>query len=67
MGCIKSWVVKNARDPLWYSFGYFYADYINHVSYYKFIAVVRDKKIPFGYIGSNNIDKVVRQVYEDLK
>ena len=46
---------------------YFYTEYINHVSYYKFIAAVRDKKIPFGYIGSNNIDKVVRQVYEDLK
>lgn len=46
---------------------YFYTDYISHVSYYKFIAAVRERKIPFGYIGSYNVDRVIRQVYEDLK
>ena len=46
---------------------YFYTDYISHTSYYKFIAAVRERKIPFGYIGSYNLDKVVRQIYKDLK
>ena len=45
---------------------YFYTDYISHVSYYKFIAAVRERKIPFGYIGTYNIDKAVRQIYQDL-
>lgn len=45
---------------------YFYTDYISHVSYYKFIAAVRERKIPFGYIGSYNIDKVIKQIYDDL-
>ena len=44
---------------------YFYTDYISHVSYYKFIAAVRERKIPFGYIGTYNIDKAVRQIYQD--
>jgi hypothetical protein len=36
------------------------------VSYYKFIAAVRERRIPFGYIGSYNIDKVIKQIYDDL-
>ncbi|WP_026658872.1 hypothetical protein [Butyrivibrio sp. AC2005] len=45
---------------------YFYTDYINHISYKKFIAAVRERKIPFGYLGSNNVDNVVNQIYGDL-
>ena len=45
---------------------YFFTDYLNHVSYEKFIAVIRERKIPFGYLGSRNVEKIVKQVYEDL-
>ena len=45
---------------------YFYTDYISHVSYKKFIAIVREKKIPFGYLGSYNTDHVIAQIYEDM-
>ena len=50
----------------WIDMVYFFTDYISHVSYNKFIAAVREKKIPFGYIGSVNIDSVINQVYKDL-
>lgn len=45
---------------------YFFTDYINHISYKKFVAIVREKNIPFGYIGSSNIDSVVAQVYQEM-
>lgn len=45
---------------------YFYTDYMNHISYIKYIAAVRERKIPFGYLGSVNIETVVKQIYEDL-
>lgn len=45
---------------------YFFTDYINHTSYKKFINIIREKEIPFGYIGSRNIDSVVKQIYEDI-
>ncbi|MCM1119652.1 MAG: hypothetical protein NC543_09865 [bacterium] len=45
---------------------YFFTDYLNHVSYVKFIAALREKRIPFGYLGSVNVENVVRRVYEDL-
>ena len=44
---------------------YFFTDHLSHVTYGKFIAVVRERKIPFGYLGSLNIEKMIRQIYED--
>lgn len=45
---------------------YFYTDHMSHVIYGKFIAAVRERKIPFGYLGSIHIESVIKQVYEDL-
>ncbi len=45
---------------------YFYTDYLNHISYKKFIVAIREKKIPFGYLGNYNIDSVVKQIFNDL-
>ena len=39
---------------------------IEHISYKKFIAIVREKNIPFGYIGSINIGSVVAQIYGEM-
>jgi hypothetical protein len=46
---------------------YFYTDYISHVTYGKFIAAVRERKIPFGYLGTYNMDNIIRQIYDDLE
>lgn len=46
---------------------YFFTDHISHVTYGKFIAAVRERKIPFGYLGSLNIEQMIRQIYEDLQ
>ena len=45
---------------------FFYTDYINHISYKKFIGIVREKKIPFGYLGSKNVEYVIAQIYEEI-
>ncbi len=45
---------------------YFFTEYISHISYKKFVAIVREKNIPFGYIGSRNIDSVVAQIYHEM-
>ena len=46
---------------------YFFTDYLSHVTYGKFIAAVRERHIPFGYLGSLNVEKLIRQIYEDVK
>lgn len=43
---------------------YFFTDYMNHISYTKFIAAVRELKIPFGYLAGTNIENTVRQIYD---
>lgn len=45
---------------------YFFTDYINHISYNKFIAVVRERSIPFGYLHNRNMKQIICQVYDDL-
>lgn len=46
---------------------YFFTDYLSHVSYKKYITVLREKEIPFGYLGMVNVESVVRRVFEDLR
>ena len=45
---------------------YFYTNHMSHVVYGKFISAVRERKIPFGYLGSIHIESVIKQVYGDL-
>jgi hypothetical protein len=45
---------------------YFFTDHMGHVAYEKFIAAVRERNIPFGYLGTINMEQVITQVYEDL-
>ena len=44
---------------------YFYTDVLTHSTYYRFINIIRDHKIPFGYIHSVNIENAVRSIYQD--
>lgn len=45
---------------------YFFTDTISHSAYYRFMNVVRERKVGFGYIHGVNIDKNTRQIYNEL-
>lgn len=45
---------------------FFFTDALKHHVYYRFINLVREKKIPFGYISSSNIDKCLKQMAEEM-
>lgn len=45
---------------------YFFTDTISHSTYNKFLNVIRQRKIPFGYIHGVNIEKNIRDIYRDL-
>lgn len=39
---------------------------LKHHVYNRFVNLVREKKIPFGYISTSNIDKGLKQMAEEL-
>ena len=45
---------------------YFFTDYLSHSTYGRFVKLVRENRIPFGYIHTVNVESLVRQVFEDL-
>ena len=45
---------------------FFFTDMLKHHVYYRFINLVREKKVPFGYISSSNIDKGLKQMAEEI-
>lgn len=45
---------------------YFFTDHLSHGTYGKFVKLVRENQIPFGYVHSVNMETLVRQVFEDL-
>jgi hypothetical protein len=45
---------------------YFFTDYLNHASYRKFISIIRERSLPFGYLNNNNLDMVLMRVAKDL-
>ena len=46
---------------------YFFTDTISHSTYFKYMNVIREKKIDFGYIHGVNIDKNITQIYRELE
>ena len=45
---------------------FFFTDFIKHHVYYRFINMVREKNIPFGYIGTININKCIKQISDEI-
>lgn len=45
---------------------YFFTHTISHSTYYKYMNVVRERKIDFGYIHGVNIEKNIRQIYREM-
>lgn len=45
---------------------YFFTNIIKHCTYMRFIRIVREQDIPFGYIHSINIQSNIQQIYRDI-
>ena len=45
---------------------FFFTEIISHSTYYRFIKLVREREIPFGYIHSINIENNIRQIYKEV-
>lgn len=46
---------------------FFFTDHISHVAYGKFVAIARERKIPFSYLHGVNMEQIIKQVYESGK
>ncbi len=46
---------------------YFFTDTISHSKYYRFMNVVREHKVDFGYIHGVNIEKNIQKIYRDFE
>ncbi|MCD7717134.1 MAG: DUF2325 domain-containing protein [Lachnospiraceae bacterium] len=45
---------------------YFFTGYLSHAAYKKYIHLLRERDLSFGYIHSRHIESVVSQIYHDL-
>ncbi len=59
-GSIDGVIVKNADRV------YFFTDTISHSTYYRYMNIVREHGVDFGYIHGVNIDKNVQSMYSEL-
>lgn len=46
---------------------YFFTDTISHSTYFKYMNVVKEHGVDFGYIHGVNIENNMRQMYRELK
>ena len=46
---------------------YFFTDTISHSTYFKYMNVVKEHNVDFGYIHGVNIENNMRQMYRELK
>ena len=46
---------------------YFFTETISHSTYFKYINVIKDRGVDFGYIHGVNIDNTVRKIYKDMR
>lgn len=45
---------------------YFFTDHLSHGIYARYVNLIRDCGIPFGYVHSVNIETLIKQVYADI-
>jgi hypothetical protein len=60
-GTLESSVVDKADHV------YFFTDTLSHSTYFKYMNVVKEHGIDFGYIHGVNIENNIRKIYKDLK
>lgn len=46
---------------------YFFTDSLSHRNYFRYINLMREKKLRFGYMHGVNLEMNISQVYQDLK
>ena len=46
---------------------FFFTDHISHVAYGKFVAIARERNIPFSYLHGVNMEQIIKQIYESGK
>ena len=46
---------------------FFFSDTISHSTYYRYLNVLRERKISFGYIHGVNIENNIRHIYNEMK
>ena len=46
---------------------YFFTNHLSHSIYGKYITLIRENKIPIGYLHSINLETIIKQIYKDLK
>ena len=56
----------NDKILLGADYTFFFTDTISHSTYNKFLNVIRERKLPFGYIGEINLEKNIRQIYKEV-
>ena len=45
---------------------YFFTNHLSHSIYGKYISLIREHKIPFGYLHSINLETIIKQIHKDL-
>ena len=60
-GTLESSIVDKADHV------YFFTDSISHSTYFKYMNIVRDHDVNYGYIHGVNIKNTVRKIYKELK
>ncbi len=60
-GTLEASIVDNA------DYVYFFTDTISHSTYFKYMNVVKEHGVNFGYIHGVNIENNVRKIYKDQK
>ncbi len=56
----------NDKILLGADYSFFFTDTISHSTYNKFLNVIRERKLPFGYIAEINLEKNIRQIYKEV-
>lgn len=46
---------------------YFFTDFISHSTYLRYVHVIKECSLPFGYIHSINIENNIRQIYDEVE
>lgn len=57
---VNSRIVENCEKV------YFFTDHLSHGAYGRFMSVIREKGVAFGYLNSINLENLTRLIYEDL-
>lgn len=59
-GSINSSMVQNADKV------YFFTDTLAHSNYYRYLQVLRESQIPFGYLHGVNLNGNIKYIYNDM-